>query len=53
MRILAADDDLVSRLAMEDVLRQCGAPEVTLVSFALSMAHFSDPSGCFSRCIDR
>ena len=30
MRILAADDDLVSRLAMEDVLRQCGAPEVVL-----------------------
>jgi CheY-like chemotaxis protein len=27
MRILAADDDLVSRLAMEDVLRQCAAPE--------------------------
>lgn len=30
MRILVADDDLVSRLAMEDVLRQCGAPEVVL-----------------------
>ena len=30
MRILAADDDLVSRVAMEDVLRQCGAPEVVL-----------------------
>ena len=30
MRILAADDDLVSRLAMEDVLRQCGAPELVL-----------------------
>jgi CheY-like chemotaxis protein len=30
MRILAADDDLVSRLAMEDVLRRCGAPEVVL-----------------------
>ncbi|HEY9029008.1 MAG TPA: response regulator [Burkholderiaceae bacterium] len=30
MRILAADDDLVSRLAMEDVLRQCGAPEIVL-----------------------
>src|ERR1700748_3826229 len=27
MRILVADDDLVSRLAMEDVLRQCWAPE--------------------------
>ena len=30
MRILAADDDLVSRLAMEDVLRQCGTPEIVL-----------------------
>ena len=28
MRILVADDDLVSRLAMEDVLHQCGAPEI-------------------------
>lgn len=28
MRILVADDDLVSRLAMEDVLRRCGAPEI-------------------------
>ena len=30
MRILVADDDLVSRLAMEDVLRQCGTPEIVL-----------------------
>jgi len=30
MRILAADDELVSRLAMEDVLRQCGEPELVL-----------------------
>src|SRR4051812_930571 len=30
MRILVADDDLVSRLAMEDVLRQCGAPDIVL-----------------------
>ena len=28
MRILVADDDLVSRLAMEDMLRQCGSPEI-------------------------
>ncbi|MFL6700268.1 MAG: response regulator [Vitreoscilla sp.] len=28
MRILVADDDLVSRLAMEDVLRQCGVPDI-------------------------
>jgi CheY-like chemotaxis protein len=31
MRILAADDDLVSRLAMEDVLRQCGDAELVVV----------------------
>jgi two-component system chemotaxis response regulator CheY len=30
MRVLVADDDLVSRLAMEDVLQRCGAPEVTM-----------------------
>ena len=30
MRILVADDDLVSRIAMEDVLRQCGTPEIVL-----------------------
>lgn len=30
MRILVADDDLVSRLAMEDVLRHCGSPEIVL-----------------------
>jgi CheY-like chemotaxis protein len=31
MRILVADDDLVSRLAMEDVLQQCGRPEIVVV----------------------
>jgi len=30
MHILVADDDLVSRLAMEDVLQRCGAPSVTM-----------------------
>jgi CheY-like chemotaxis protein len=30
MRILVADDDLVSRLAMEDVLQQCGTPEIAI-----------------------
>jgi CheY-like chemotaxis protein len=30
MRILVADDDLVSRLAMEDVLQQCGRPEIVV-----------------------
>ena len=30
MRILVADDDLVSRLAMEDVLQQCGRPEIVI-----------------------
>jgi CheY-like chemotaxis protein len=36
MRILVADDDLVSRLAMEDVLQQCGRPEVTMVGDGLA-----------------
>ncbi len=31
MRILVADDDLVSRLAMEDVLLRCGPVEITMV----------------------
>jgi CheY-like chemotaxis protein len=30
MHLLVADDDLVSRLAMEDVLQRCGAPRVTM-----------------------
>ena len=30
MRVLVADDDLVSRLAMEDVLQRCGTPDVTM-----------------------
>jgi CheY-like chemotaxis protein len=30
MHVLVADDDLVSRLAMEDVLQRCGAPAVTM-----------------------
>ena len=31
MRVLVSDDDLVSRLAMEDVLLQCGPPDITMV----------------------
>lgn len=31
MRVLVADDDLVSRLAMEDVLQRCGPLDVTMV----------------------
>ena len=30
MRILVADDDLVSRLAMEDVLQQCGRVDIVV-----------------------
>jgi CheY-like chemotaxis protein len=48
MRILVADDDLVSRVAMEDVLRQCGAPEiVTAVDGAAAWAHL-----CGEACFD-
>ena len=53
MRILVADDDLVSRLAMEDVLRQCGAPEiVTAVDGASAWDAMSSPA-CFDLlCLD-
>ena len=53
MRILVADDDLVSRLAMEDVLRQCGAPViVTAVDGASAWDAMSSPA-CFDLlCLD-
>ena len=48
MRILVADDDLVSRLAMEDVLRQCGTPEVVMAEDGASA--WSQMAG--ARCFD-
>jgi len=53
MRILAADDDLVSRLAMEDVLRQCGAPEVQLAEDGASAWDALCGAPCFDLiCLD-
>ena len=53
MRILVADDDLVSRLAMEDVLRQCGTPEIVpAVDGASAWDAMSGPA-CFDLlCLD-
>ena len=53
MRILVADDDLVSRLAMEDVLRQCGAPEVQLTEDGASAWDALCGAPCFDLvCLD-
>ena len=53
MRILVADDDLVSRLAMEDVLRQCGAPEIVLAEDGASAWRQMTGEACFDLlCLD-
>jgi len=53
MRILVADDDLVSRLAMEDVLRQCGAPEIVLAEDGPSAWRAMSGEQCFDLlCLD-
>jgi CheY-like chemotaxis protein len=53
MRILVADDDLVSRLAMEDVLRQCGAPEIVLAEDGSSAWQQMTGEQCFDLiCLD-
>ena len=53
MRILVADDDLVSRLAMEDVLRQCGAPELVLAEDGASAWTALCGQACFDLvCLD-
>ena len=53
MRILVADDDLVSRLAMEDVLRQCGAPEIVLAEEGASAWRQMTGDACFDLiCLD-
>ena len=53
MRILVADDDLVSRLAMEDVLRQCGAPEVVLAEDGATAWQRMSGETCFDLiCLD-
>jgi CheY-like chemotaxis protein len=53
MRILVADDDLVSRLAMEDVLRQCGHPETVLAEDGASAWQQMSDEPCFDLlCLD-
>jgi len=53
MRILAADDDLVSRLAMEDVLRQCGEPELVLAEGGADAWRQLAGDACFDLvCLD-
>lgn len=53
MRILVADDDLVSRLAMEDVLRQCGAPGIVLAEDGASAWRRMTGDQCFDLiCLD-
>jgi CheY-like chemotaxis protein len=53
MRILVADDDLVSRLAMEDVLRQCGHPEIVLAEDGASAWQQMSGEPCFDLlCLD-
>jgi len=53
MRILVADDDLVSRLAMEDVLRHCGTPEIVLAEDGESAWREMAGARCFDLlCLD-
>ena len=53
MRILVADDDLVSRLAMEDVLRQCGEPGIVLAEDGASAWRQMTGDQCFDLiCLD-
>ena len=53
MRILVADDDLVSRLAMEDVLRQCGSPEIVLAEDGPAAWRLMTGEQCFDLlCLD-
>ena len=53
MRILVADDDLVSRLAMEDVLRQCGAPAIVPAEDGSAAWRLMSGPDCFDLiCLD-
>ena len=53
MRILVADDDLVSRLAMEDVLRRCGEPELVLAEDGADAWRQLAGEACFDLvCLD-
>ena len=53
MRLLVADDDLVSRLAMEDVVRPCGTPEIVLAEDGSSAWRAMNGPACFDLlCLD-
>ena len=53
MRVLIADDDLVSRLAMENVLRQCGPFELVLAEDGASAWAMLTGEQCFDLlCLD-
>ena len=53
MRVLVADDDLVSRLAMENVLRQCGPLELVLAEDGASAWATLTGEPCFDLlCLD-
>ena len=53
MRILVADDDLVSRLAMEDVLSRCGAPQIVLAEDGAAAWRLMTGAYCFDLlCLD-
>ena len=53
MRVLIADDDLVSRLAMENVLRQCGPLELVLAEDGASAWAALTGEQCFDLlCLD-
>ena len=53
MRILVADDDLVSRVAMEDVLHQCGTPEIVTAEDGATAWRHTTGEACFDLlCLD-
>ena len=53
MRILVADDDLVSRVAMEDVLHQCGTPEIVTAEDGAAAWRHMTGEACFDLlCLD-
>ena len=52
-RILVADDDLVSRLAMDDLLRRCGTRSVVLAEDGIAAWERLSAEGCFDLvCLD-
>ena len=53
MRILVADDDLVSRVAMEEVLHRCGTPEIVTAEDGAAAWRHMTGEACFDLlCLD-